>query len=94
MNKFKTALIVFMLLTPGSARAQSDPPEWTACDADSDCVVTTGRCSFDWAVNKNYLEPANTALAQWESCDKAGAPDMSASAKCADKKCVMTGHNE
>ncbi len=93
MNKVKIALIAFILLAPGASHAQSDPPEWTACENDSDCVVASGRCSFDWAINKNYLEPANAAAGRWESCDKTGAPDMNASAKCADKKCVLTDQN-
>ena len=74
MNKVKNLFLILALMTPTLAQAANDPPEWTACTTDNDCVITMGRCSFDWAINKQFLAQANEAVAAWESCDKTGAP--------------------
>jgi hypothetical protein len=93
MNKLKILILVFVLVAPSIAWAQSDPPEWTACTADTDCTITTGRCSFDWAINKQFLAQANEAVIKWESCLKTGTPDPDAVAKCVNDVCVIEGKN-
>ena len=84
-----SSLACALVFCATAAHAQEFRPEWFACEADSDCIVTVGYCGYDWAVNKAALAQVNEFVAQWKACEKTMTHNPHAIAKCEVGKCVV-----
>jgi len=81
----KYVLAIALLVIPAPSFAQAYPDrhdEWFQCQKDDDCVV--GYNCFDTAVNKKYA-----GLLENHNCEKSGAHNPIAMAKCVNDKCVI-----
>ena len=86
------ALVVAHPVAANAPPSEPSPPQddWRRCQSDSECVMLSGACGVEWAVNKNFADQARRQIEQVFCKQPFEYHPPNTVAKCENNLCVLS----